>query len=175
MSDPLHFGSGGDTFSAFDAAPEPAAFDLSAFDAASGTTTVPAGVYTLRIERGELTQTKAGKPAFRLCFKTVEPVEHAGFTLWRWFVLDDRAGFERAKKALAPLGLRTADDLRRPFPPLGKDVFVKALVTLKNDPQHGPSNDVQRFEPCDPPAGAVRPPNPFAVPLPTPGEGGHPQ
>lgn len=175
MSDKLQFGSGGDPFAAFDAAPEPAAFDLSAFDAATGTTTVPAGVYVLRVERGELTKTKADKPAYRLCFKTVEPADRAGFTLWRWFVLDDLPGFNRAKAALAPLGLRAGEDLRRQYPPIGAEVFVRAVVTLKTNPQYGPSNGVERFEPCDPPAGAVPPPNPFAVPLPPPAEGGQPQ
>jgi len=181
MSSPLNFGSSGNPFddtklSGYDApgAPGP---DLSGFDTADGTTTVPAGVYTLKVERGELTTTKAGKTAYRLCFKTVEPSAHAGFVLWRWYVLADAAGMNRAKAALAPLGLTTSADLRRPFPGF-KDVYVKALVTLKHDRERGPSNDIERFEPCPAPAGAVAPPNPFAVPLTPPdaaGEGGKPQ
>lgn len=180
MSSPLNFGSSGNPFddtklSGYDA-PGPAGFDLDGFDKADGTTTVPAGVYVCKIERGELTATKAGKTAYRLCFKTVEPSQHAGFTLWRWYVLADAAGMNRAKAALAPLGLTTAADLRAAYPPIGKDVYVKALVTLKHDAQRGASNDVERFEPCDPLASAVAPPNPFAVPLTPPagntGEGG---
>ena len=168
---PLNFGEG-DFLNDFDKAPDPNGFDLSGFDAATGKTVVPAGLYCCRVERGELATTKAGKTAYRLCFKTVTPAEHAGYTLWRWFTLADAAGQNRAKKALAPLGLLTGDDLRRPFPPLGKDVFVRALVTVRNDPQYGETNDVERFESCDPPVGFAPMVNPFAAPLPTAGEGG---
>jgi len=168
MSAPLTFGDGSNPFAGddhltpFDCTAD---IDLSGFDAADGTTTVPAGVYLCKIERGELTQTKAGKTAYRLLVKTVEPAAHAGFALWRWYVLADAAGANRAKAALAPLGLTTSADLRRAYPPIGQDVYVTALVTVKNDPQRGPSNDVERFERCDPPASAVVPPNPSAVPL----------
>lgn len=154
MADPLHSGSGPDPFAGFDAAPGPDSFDLTGFDAATGRTTVPQSVYVCRIERGEVVKTKAGKPAYRLCFKIVAPTEHAGFTVWKWLVMGDKAGFERARKFLDPLGFKSADDLRRPFPPIGRDVFVKALVTLKAaTDQYPESNDVQRFEPCDLPDG----------------------
>jgi len=165
MSSPLNFGNAGNPFddddrlTPFDAD----GFDLSGFDTADGTTTVPAGVYLCKIERGELTKTKAGKLAYRLCLRTTEPAEHAGFTLWRWYVLADAAGWNRLVNAIQPLGFTQKDQLRAVYPPIGKDVYVKALVSLKNDPQYGPSNDVERFEPCDPPAAAVAPPNPFAV------------
>jgi len=172
MSAPLSFGNAGSPFDdtrvgGYDSAPGPGGFNLSGFDTADGTTTVPAGVYLCKIERGELTHTKAGKTAYRLLFKTVEPSQHAGFTLWRWLLVGngDAAADNRAKNALAPLGLKTSPDLHASYPPIGKDVYVKALVSLKNDPQYGPKNDVERFEPCDPPAAAVTAPNPFAVPL----------
>ena len=174
MSAPLNFGGNGNPFDGFDDAPGPDGFDLSGFDTADGTTTVPAGVYVLRVERGELTRTKAGKMAYRLCFKTVEPAAHAGFTLWRWYVLADKAGWNRLVNAIQPLGFSHKDQLRASYPHIGKDVYVRALVTLKNDPERGSSNDVQRFEPCDPPAGAVAPPNPFALPPDAEKEGGKP-
>ena len=179
MSAPLSFGNAGSPFddtklSGYDSAPGADAFDLAGFDKADGTTTVPAGAYLCRIERGELKKTKAGKTAYRLLFSTVEPSQHAGFTLWRWLLVGngDAAADNRAKNALAPLGLTNKVALHAPFPPSGKEVFVRALVSLKNDPQYGPKNDVERFEPCDPPAGAVAPPNPFAVPLDNQKEGG---
>lgn len=177
MSAPLNFGNSGNPFDdtavgGYDAAAGNDGFDLDGFDKADGTTTVPAGVYVCKIERGELTKTKAGKTAYRLCLKTVEPAAHAGFTLWRWYTFGDTAADNRAKLALAPLGFKTSADLRAAYPPVGKDVYVKALVTLKADPQRGPSNDVERFEPCPPPAGAVTPPNPFALPPDTEKEGG---
>ena len=172
MSAPLNFGCNGNPFGGYDNATGPDGFDLDGFDTADGTTMVPTGVYVCKIERGELTQTKAGKTAYRLLFKIAEPAEHGGFVLWRWYVLADAAGFNRAKNALAPLGLTTSAALRAVYPPIGKDVYVKALVTLKNDPQRGPSNDCERFEPCDPPASALTGPNPFAVPLNDVTEGG---
>ena len=170
MSAPLSFGNAGSPFDdtrvgGYDSAPGPGGFNLSGFDTADGTTTVPAGVYLCKIERGELTHTKAGKTAYRLLFKTVEPSQHAGFTLWRWLLVGngDAAADNRAKAALAPLGLLTSAHLRSPYPPLGTDVYVKTMATMRNDLQHGATNDIERFEPCDPPAGAVAPPNPFAV------------
>ena len=39
---------------------------------------------------------------------------------------------------------------------------MRALLTLRNAPQYGETNDVERFEPCDPPAGFTPPVNPFA-------------
>lgn len=84
--------------------------------------------------------------------------------LWKWFVMADTAGMNRAKNALAPLGLTTVAELRLGYPPIGKEVFLKVLVTLKTDPQRGPSNEVERFEPCPPPAGAVAATNPFGLP-----------
>jgi len=178
MSGSLNFGNGANPFGSssqnldgFDAAPSLDGVDLSGFDNADGKLTVPAGVYLCRIERGELIVTRAGKPAYRLRFATVEPAEHAGFTLWRYFVLADAAGFNRAKIALAPLGIRCADDLRKAYPPIGTTLYVRALVTIRPAKDGYPeSNDVERFELCDPPAGTVAPPNPFAVPL-NPGEG----
>ncbi|OWK35546.1 hypothetical protein [Fimbriiglobus ruber] len=176
MSTPLNFGSSGNPFDkpGFDNAPGPDGFDLSGFDKADGTTTVPAGWYVCRIERGDLKWTKSKKPAYRLCFKTVEPAAHAGFTLWKWYVMADANGENQAKIALAPLGLTTAANLRAVFPPTGRAVHVKALVTVKADPQRGPSNDVERFELCPPPADTVAAPNPFSVPL-DDKEGGKPE
>ncbi len=171
MSAPLNFGSSGNPFddtklSGYDAAPGADALDLTGFDDPAGPHFIPAGVYILRVERGEFTRMKAGKNGYRLCLKVVEPTEHAGHTLWRWHLMGngDRAQNSKAGAALAPLSI-TQQNCRAAYPPVGRDVFVKALVTLKNDPQRGPSNDVERFEPCPPPASAVAPPNPFAVPL----------
>lgn len=175
MSEKLNFGNtGSDPLGGFDAAPNPHDADLSGFDSATGSMTVPAGNYVCRIERGELNPTKAGKKAYRLRFVVVEPTAFAGFTLWRWFTLDDAAGMNRAKAALAPLGITTATHLREPYPPFGKEVYCQAVVTLRAATgQYGESNDVQRFAPCPAPA-SVAPavPNPFAVPLNDTKEGG---
>lgn len=138
---PLNFNP--DDLGAFDAATDPADA-LAAFDAASGATCVPPGVYLCRLEAGELTTTKAGKPTFRLRFVVTEPAEHAGFTLWRYFTFSDAASANRAKAALAPLGLLTSADLRRvPFPETGRVILCRLVVGVqKDDPTR---NDVLRF------------------------------
>lgn len=165
MSERLNFGN--DDLAGFDATPVPQEADLAGFDSATGTLTVPAGPYLCRIDRGELTTTKAGKNAYRLKFVIVEPTEHAEFVLWRWFVLSDPASLNRAKAALAPLGIVTSAHLRGVYPPIGCDVFVNALVTVRPAKDGYPeSNDVERFAPCEAPASYTSPPaNPFAVPL----------
>src|SRR4051794_33895902 len=118
---PLSFNP--DDLGEFDRAPNPADA-LAAFDTATGATCVPPGVYLARLESGELTLTKAGKQAYRLRFVVVQPSEHAGFTLWRYFTFANVANANRAKVALAPLGLRTSADLKRiPFPEAGRTII----------------------------------------------------
>jgi hypothetical protein len=138
---PLNFNP--DDLGAFDRAPDPADA-LAAFDSATGATFVPAGVYLCRLEAGELVTTKTGKPAYRLRFVVVEPTEHAGFTLWRYYTFADSASANRAKAAVAPLGLLTSADLRRtPFPEAGRVILCRVLVGVqKDDPTR---NDVVRF------------------------------
>jgi len=178
MTAPLNF----DSFPNFDDAPGQGDGDISGFDSASGQTHVPAGTYLSKIECGELTTTGSGKNAYRLRFSVVTPTQHAGHTLWRWFVLDTAAGMNRAKTALAPLGLTSSAKLREEYPPFGEDTFCLCLVTVKITPQFGTTNDVQRFKPCpvpDAPASGIAPPatapvpaNPFALPLEDKKEGG---
>src|SRR5262249_25591011 len=89
--------------------------DLANFDAADGTTSIPAGWYTATVTCGELVTTKAGKCAYRLALDVSEG-PHRWFRLWRYFTFDTPLNANRAKALLAPLGLRTSADLRRPFP-----------------------------------------------------------
>jgi hypothetical protein len=159
-----------DDLSGFDAAGTPGDA-LAGFDSASGATFVPAGNYLCQLESGALVMTKAGKTAYRLRFAVAEPAEYAGFALWRYFVMGDRANDNRAKAGLAPLGLRTAADLRRsPFPDPGRSILCRVLVAVQEKPDGTTGNDVVRFtvERDDRAA-----PNPFAVPLDA-GEGGTP-
>lgn len=165
---PLNFNP--DDLGAFDRAPDPAD-DLAAFDAASGATCVPAGWYLCRVEAGELVPTKTSKTAYRLRFVVVEPAAHVGFTLWRYFTFADPANANRAKAALAPLGLHSGADLKRaPFPEVGRTIFCKVLVGIqKDDPSR---NDVMRFtverDDRDDGSAAAR----FAIPPDAPKEGG---
>jgi hypothetical protein len=139
--EPLNFNP--DDLGAFDRAPDPADA-LAAFEAATGATAVPAGVYLCRLETGELVTTRAGKPAYRLRLVVLEPTAHAGFTLWRYYPISDSASANRAKAALAPLGLHTATDLKRlPFPEADRLLVCRVLVGVqKDDPTR---NDVLRF------------------------------
>jgi len=150
---------------AFDAAPDPLRADLSAFDRAEGRPALlPPGNYVLRVESGELTMTRAGKLAYRMRFSVIEPSEYAGHSLNRWLLLDSPAACNRAKIALAPLGLTSAEALRRPFPEPGKMVYVNALVVISPARNGYPeSNSIERFTPCDPPAD----PDPTTTPTPT--------
>ncbi len=177
MADSLPLGNSGNPFGShplldgFDSAGGYG--DLSGFDAATGRTTVPPGKYVLRVERGELTTTRAGKTAYRLRFAVVEPGEYAGFTLWRTLLLDTPAALNRAKNWLMPLGITTADDLRSTYPPIAREVYVRAIVTIRPARDGYPeSSDVERVELCDAPASspsAVL--NPYAVDLGNTGEG----
>jgi hypothetical protein len=138
---PLNFNP--DDLGAYDRAPDPTD-ELAAFDNATGATVVPPGVYLCRLEAGYLKKTQAGRQAYWLRFVVVEPAEHAGFTLWRCYTFGDAGNANRAKAALAPLGLSTSADLHRaPFPEVGRIIICRLIVGIqKNDPTR---NDVVRF------------------------------
>ena len=146
--------------------------DLAAFDAATGETSIPPGWYPCTIHQGEVITTKKGKIAYRLAFDVID-APHAGFRLWRYFTFETPAAANWAKLALAPLGLKSSSDLRKPFPDPGRVVIVRALVSVREDPQWGKRNDVERFEVLDDRADL---PNPNAVDMDklASGEGGNP-
>ena len=162
---------------AFDAAPDPQKIDLSAFDKADPRAVIPAGLYICRIESGELSTTRAGKLCYKLRFTVTQPPEFAGRVLFKTVMLHDAAAQARARMLLSPLGLTSAEALRRPFPPSpGKPIYVRALVVIT--PARGDfpeANSIERFTPCDPPADpdpvtpkptTPKPPvNPWAVSL----------
>lgn len=149
--------------------------DLTGFDTATGETTFPAGTYICRVERGELVETSAGLPAYRLCFTVVAPAEHFGATVWSWHMLASQHAMNRAKKELATLGLQSLDQLRAPFPAEGQEVYCECLLTFTQSEVYGLRNNVKRFTRCSAPDGeagsvvgsAAFPtlPNPFAVSL----------
>ena len=149
-------------------APAPTGFDLTGYDSATGDTTIPADWYICEVENGTLTTTGSGDPCYRLRFAVVQSdkgdTSHAGTKVWRTIMLKDRSYFDRAKTALAPLGLTTGDHLQATYPPEGERVFCRCLVTLSNKPEYGPRNFVERFTKCDAPEGATAA-NPFAVSL----------
>jgi len=148
--------------------PVPTGFDLTGYDSATGDTTIPAGWYICLVESGTLDTTGSGDPCYRLRFAVVQSdkgdTSPAGTKVWRTLMLTDRYSFNRAKTALATLGLTTGDHLQAAYPPEGESVFCRCLVTLSNKPEYGPRNFVERFTKCDAPEGATAA-NPFAVSL----------
>jgi hypothetical protein len=158
-----------DDLTAFDAATDPQKVDLSAFDRADPRPIIPAGWYVCRIESGRLDTTRAGKLCYRLRFTVIDPSEFAGRALFKPVMLHDTAAQARARMLLSPLGLTSAEALRRPFPPEGKPVFVKALVTIQPERNGYPeSNTVERLVLIDPPAApdpttTTTPANPWTV------------
>jgi hypothetical protein len=131
----------GDDLSRFDSAE---AGDLSAFDAATGETHIPAGWYLCSVACGEVVTTKKGKAAYRLVFDVVDG-PHSGYRLWRYYTFDSPAAANRAKAALAPFGLATSVDLRKPFPGPNRVITLQVLVTAQERPGYGTTNDVERF------------------------------
>jgi hypothetical protein len=167
-----------DDLSAFDATTDPQKIDLSAFDRADPRPVVPAGWYVCRIESGKLDVTRAGKLCYRLRLTVIDPPEFAGRALFKPVMLHDAAAQARARMVLSPLGLASAEALRRPFPEPGKPIYVRALVVIKPPANgyHESSNNVERFVLIDPPAApdpTTTPPpaNPWVVSL-EDGEGG---
>lgn len=118
---------------------------FAAFDAATGTTHLPAAWYHALVDRGEMVQTKAGKPAYRLMLSVVDP-PHAGFVLWRYATMDSPAAVNRAKALLAPLGLTSSAALREQFPAPGQVIRVRVLVGIQERADGSIGNDVLRLE-----------------------------
>jgi hypothetical protein len=135
--------------------------DLAAFDDATGATFVPAGWYVCDLARGEVVMTKTNKTAYRLSLDVREG-PHRGFRVWRYFTFDTPANANRAKATLAPLGLRTSADLRKPFPGPGRTITLRVLVTVHDRPDGTKGNNIERFEVID---DRTAPPNPNAVNL----------
>lgn len=154
----------------FDEAPAPDDA-LRAFDAASGQTVLPVGEYVCKLESGELVTTSTQKQAYRLRFSVLEPAAYAALAVWKYLVLNDAANANRAKAALAPLGVRTSADLKRaPFPEANRQIICRVTVGVqKNDSTR---NDVLKFtverDERDDGGAAAR----FALPPDAPAEGG---
>jgi hypothetical protein len=119
--------------------------DLAAFDEATGATHIPAGWYDCTLVCGERHMTKKGKSAYRLILDVADG-SHRGHRLWRYFTFDTPANANRAKAALAPFGLKTSADLKKPFPGPGRSITLRALVTALDRPDGLKGNNIERFE-----------------------------
>jgi hypothetical protein len=128
----------------FDAATSREA-DLAAFDEATGATHIPDGWYDGKLVCGEVVTTKTNKTAYRLTIE-VSDGPHRGYRLWRYFIFDTPANVNRAKAALAPLGLKTSADLRKPFPDPDRSIAMRLLVKLRERRDGSQGSNVERFE-----------------------------
>lgn len=105
--------------------------DFGGYDSADGVVSVPAGVYGATIERGKAAKTKTtGKDAYQLCFKITDG-PYARFTVRKTATFGDAQAVARSKAMLSPLGLTTAASLRGPFPPIGRTITCKILVSVR--------------------------------------------
>lgn len=135
---------------AFDAAPNGAArkSGLTGFDdvtAAAAYSPLPAGIYpNCRIVSGSLVQTKKGDDAYKMVFEVSEG-EHRGRRVSRTWTFSQKA-IAYAKRDLAAFGLTTSKQLLSPFPPTGREVYVKLTVALQRGDDGSEFNDVKRID-----------------------------
>jgi hypothetical protein len=120
---------------------------LDAFDtteAAAAWTPVPPGLYVARIVSGGLTRTKKGDDAYRMAFEITEG-EQRGRRISRTWTFTTKA-LTYAKRDLAAFGLTTMQQLLEPFPPAGREVYVRLVVALQRMDDGSESNDVKRID-----------------------------
>jgi hypothetical protein len=126
---------------------QPRKSGLDAFDqteAAPAWKPLPAGIYTARIVSGQFTQTKKGDDAYRINFEITEG-EHKGKRTSRTWTFTDKA-LPYAKHDLALFGLTTSQQLLEPFPPTGREYFVRLTIALQRRDDGSEGNDIKRFE-----------------------------
>ena len=117
---------------------------LDAFDDAKAYEPLPVGTYTARIVSGGLTQTKRGDDAYRMTFEVSEG-DWRGERLSRWWTFSER-GVRRAKGELAAFGLNSKQKLYEPFPPIGREIYVRLTVVLQRRDDLSEGNDIKRIE-----------------------------
>lgn len=119
-----------------------AAFDAA--EAAPGFSPVPPGVYTSRILRGEITQTKSGVDAYRMRFEISEG-EQTGRIVIRTWTFTAKA-MPYAKRDLAAFGLTTSGQLLSPFPEPGREYFARLVIAVQRGDDGVDRNDIKRIE-----------------------------
>lgn len=122
--------SGLDAFDATDAAPE--------------RKLIPAGMYPARIVSGSFTQTTKGKDGYRIVFEVTEG-EQRGNRVSRTWVFTEKA-VAYAKRDLAAFGLTDSRKLLEPFPPAGREVYVRLAVAVQRGDDGSEFNDVKKID-----------------------------
>jgi len=137
--------------SAFNSAPAGApstpGSGLTGFDsvaAAEEYKPLPPGIYVCRIVSGSIMQTKAGADAYKIAFE-IDEGEHRRRRVSRIWTLSEKA-IAYAKRDLAAFGLTTSQALLSPFPPMGREYFVRLTVALQRGDDGREFNDVKRID-----------------------------
>jgi len=155
-----------DYLSAFKGTPITGIDDFDSAQAAPEFKPLPPGIYNARVVRGEFCSTKSrGDDAFRIRLEVTEG-EHTGKTLVRTWTFGAKA-LPYTKRDLALFGLVTSAQLLSPFPPAGKEYFVRLVIALQRGDDGIERNDVKKIDALrvvDSPAAAFM--------LPGQGEGG---
>lgn len=118
--------------------------DFDATEAAPEFAPLPPGVYSARVLRGEYCSTKAGSEAYKIRF-VVTDGENAGKTVIRTWTFGPKA-LPYTKRDLAKFGLTTSTALLSPFPPAGREYFVRLVVALQRGDDGDERNDVKRID-----------------------------
>jgi len=121
--------------------------ELSAFDAtqpAPSYDPLPPGVYSARVLKGEVIQTKTGADGYRLTF-VISDGPHAGRTVAKTFAFTPKS-LPYSKRDLAAFGLTTSKQLLSPFPESGKEYIVRLVVALQRSNDGTEFNDIKRIE-----------------------------
>lgn len=105
---------------------------------------LPAGMYTARVVSGTVSRTKKGDDCYRMVFEVTDG-EQRGRRVSRTWVFSERA-VTYAKRDLAAFGLTTTKQLLEPFPPTGREVYVRLAVALQRGDNGSEFNDVKRID-----------------------------
>lgn len=102
---------------------------------------LPPGTYECRLEKGELRQTRTGKPEYVLTFKVLEGEYKYGL-VWHSLYLTE-AALPMAKRDLGKLGVTTPEQLEQPIP---SGIRCKVRVVLHRGDDGTERNRVRSFE-----------------------------
>jgi hypothetical protein len=114
-----------------------------ATDAAGEMGPLPPGEYIAHIIAGELETSRTNAtPGYKLTFSVIEPSGFAGRRFWLdcWLTL---AALPQTKRDLTKLGIKSLEQLERPFP---RGIRCKCKLTLRKDDNGEERNRVKSFE-----------------------------
>ena len=102
---------------------------LHGYDAADAHISIPPSLYFARIVSGRMTKTSRGEDGYKLTFEVVEG-QYRGRRISRTWLFSERA-IRFTKRDLCDLGLNHSKQLREPYPPIGRELYVTLNIGLK--------------------------------------------